>query len=550
MRICPKCRTAYTEGEKICPKDGVRTVDAREMAERDGDPLRGATIAGRFRIIERIGSGGMGAVYRAEQIGLGRQVALKILKKDLAYDRDTVTRFQREAKAMSLLTHPHTVRVFDFGVTDDGLLYLAMELLEGDLLTQKIERDGPMNIRQALLVTRDILASLAEAHSKGIVHRDLKPDNIFLASVEGRAEPVVKVLDFGIAKIVQGEKKIDQLETQAGTVFGTPRYMSPEQAQGKPLDPRSDLYSVGVLLYQMLVGHAPFVDDDAVVVMAKHIKEKPKPLHVAAPSQPVHAGLERLVAKALEKDANRRYASADEFCAAIDAELPVVDEVLRTFARSGRRPRRPLGARGIALLGGGLAAVAVVALLVALGQPGGAGAAGGDAGRGGVAVITLDDTGLRTGANTGAATRAEAVEPTQPQGVPPVLVQSTPPGADIYRGEEWIGQTPFPLALSPSEGVVRLRLRLEGHRETEVDVLAGTPAPIVELPEIRSVSRGGAARRGGGATAGAASGGAAGASAAASGSAGTGEARGAAPSPGGSAGAGAARRGDPYERFD
>jgi serine/threonine-protein kinase len=499
MRICPTCRAAYTAGEKICPRDGVRTVDAREMAERDGDPLRGVTIAGRFRVLERIGSGGMGAVYRAEQVGLGRQVALKILKRDLAYDRDTVTRFQREAKAMSLLTHPHTVRVFDFGVTEDGLLYLAMELLEGDMLTQKLERDGPMNIKQALLVARDILASLAEAHSKGIIHRDLKPDNIFLARVEGRAEPVVKVLDFGIAKIVQGEKKIDQLETQAGTVFGTPRYMSPEQAQGKPLDPRSDLYSVGVLIYQMIVGHAPFIDDDAVVVMAKHIKEKPKPLHVAAPWQPVHAGLEQLVARSLEKDPAKRYASADEFCAAIDAELPVVDEVLRTFAKTGRRPRRPLSARGLAVLGVGAAAIAVIGLGIALARPGGAGAAGAGLRDGEPTVVAVDEGGTaRTPTEPAAAaarvSRAEVDAPA----TPPVLVQSNPPGADIFRGETWVGQTPHLLALTPEDGVVRLRLRLDGHRDTEVDVLAGTPAPVVELPEQRASARGGVVRRAGG----------------------------------------------------
>src|SRR5215813_4081954 len=277
MRICPKCRTVYTGTEKLCAKDSTRLVDAREHAEAEADPLRGVTIAGRFKISERIGT-----VYRAEQAGLGRPVALKILKKELVFDSDTVTRFHREAKAMSLLTHPNTVRVFDFGETQDGNLYLAMELLEGELLTHRTDREGVIDVKLAVEFVREILHSLAEAHQKAIIHRDLKPDNIYLARVEGRADPVVKVLDFGIAKIIEGDRKVDQLETQAGTVFGTPRYMSPEQAQGKKLDARSDLYSVGVLLYQLLVGHAPFVDDDAVVVMAKHIKETPLPVRKAA----------------------------------------------------------------------------------------------------------------------------------------------------------------------------------------------------------------------------------------------------------------------------
>jgi serine/threonine-protein kinase len=245
MRICPKCRKSYAKkGQSTCPEDGTKLVEPRELEEADKDPLLGRTIGGRFKIVERVGTGGMGTVYRAEQTGLDRSVALKILRKELSWEQDTVTRFHREARAMSLLTHPNTVRVFDFGETEDGLLYFAMELLEGELLTAKVERDGALDVEEAIRVAHQILRSLAEAHSKGIIHRDLKPDNIYLAHVEGHPDSVVKVLDFGIAKVVEPERRIDQLETQAGTVFGTPRYMSPEQAQGKTLDPRSDLYSV------------------------------------------------------------------------------------------------------------------------------------------------------------------------------------------------------------------------------------------------------------------------------------------------------------------
>ncbi|MFW5921210.1 MAG: serine/threonine-protein kinase, partial [Polyangiales bacterium] len=232
MLICPQCRTTYPPGAAQCRTDGAALVDARELAEAEGDPLVGTTIAGRFYVEARIGTGGMGSVYRAVQSGLGRKIALKILKEEVSWDRDAVTRFHREAKAMSLLVHANTVRVFDFGETDEGLLYLAMELLEGEVLTERSEREGPMDVEDSVRIAQQILASLHEAHSKGLIHRDLKPDNIFLARVEGHDEPVVKVLDFGIAKAWQGDRKLDQLETQAGTVFGTPRYMSPEQAQG------------------------------------------------------------------------------------------------------------------------------------------------------------------------------------------------------------------------------------------------------------------------------------------------------------------------------
>ena len=211
---------------------------------------------------------------------------------------------------MSLLTHANTMRVYDFGQTDDGLLYLVMEFLEGELITQRVARLGPLPVLEALRITQQILRSLAEAHTKGIVHRDLKPDNIFVARVAGHRTAVVKVLDFGIAKIVTPDRAVDQFETQAGTVFGTPRYMSPEQAQGAPLDRRSDLYSVGAMLYQMLTGRAPFTDDDAVVVMAKHIREMPEPPRQVVPERPIPEKLEAVVMRSLAKEPDQRFQTA------------------------------------------------------------------------------------------------------------------------------------------------------------------------------------------------------------------------------------------------
>ena len=481
MRICPQCRTVYTGGEKSCPRDGTRTVNAREHAEAEGDPLRGVVVAGRFKILERVGIGGMGTVYRAEQSGLGRAVALKILKKEFVPDRDTVTRFHREAKAMSLLTHPNTVRVFDFGETPEGLLFLAMELLEGELLTHRIEREGALDVATAIGFAKEILASLSEAHEKGIIHRDLKPDNIYLARVEGRLAPVVKVLDFGIAKVIQGDRQIDQLETQAGTVFGTPRYMSPEQAQGKRLDPRSDLYAVGVLLYQMLVGHAPFIDDDAVVVMAKHIKEKPQSLHAAAPTRPIPASLERAVLKALEKDSTGRFATSDEFVKRLDSTLPDVEEAAR-LSRTGRYSRSPLNGVSRAVLfgaGGGLllASAIAIALVVKSGSQDDAD----------VTAIAVDAAPVPPmGAPPGPAPPGPAPNVrSTPTPAASVEVRSEPAGAEVWREGQMLGVTPLSVAVAAGESAVSVELRKPGFTASSALLVPGEQSPIVALAADR-----------------------------------------------------------------
>ncbi|MBL8681520.1 MAG: serine/threonine protein kinase [Myxococcales bacterium] len=322
MLVCPLCNAHFEPGTKRCPSDGRRPLEASVIEAAQGDPLLGATVAERYVIVGRVGSGGMGTVYRAEQQGMGREVALKVLRKDLGRDPDTAARFHREARTLSQLKHPNTVTVFDFGQTSDRLLFLAMELLEGEMLSTRIKREGPLDVQLAIRTAVGVLRSLDEAHARGIVHRDLKPDNIFLAKVHGVLaddSESVKVVDFGIAKIRDGERGIDALQTQEGTVFGTPRYMSPEQAQGKPIDGRSDLYAVGVLLFHMLTGRPPFTDDDAVIVMAHHIKTVPPPVRQVAPNRPIPESLEKLVQRVLAKDPLKRPQTAAEFLALLDA---------------------------------------------------------------------------------------------------------------------------------------------------------------------------------------------------------------------------------------
>ena len=339
-------------------------VPAAELGRSDGDPFLGTTIAGRFVIIGRLGAGSMGTVYRARQEAMGRDVAVKILRSDRALDEQAKARFSREARAMSLLSSPHTVTVFDFGEIpapvseDDDLesmgssLYLAMELLEGESLGERLRRMGRLPVAEAVRIARHALLSLAEAHEKGVIHRDLKPDNLFLAIApyehDGERLPLAKVLDFGIAKIeVEKGSRLDALETQAGTVFGTPRYMSPEQAQGRSLDARSDLYALGVILYQMLVGRPPFVDDDAVVVMAKHIQAIPSPPEVACPDAAIGPDLSKVVMQALAKDPRERPADAREMLDALD----------RAAEAQGAMSRRSSSARPLASVSGEIAAV-------------------------------------------------------------------------------------------------------------------------------------------------------------------------------------------------
>jgi eukaryotic-like serine/threonine-protein kinase len=269
---------------------------------RPGDPtqLLGKVIDGRYEILQVIGEGGMGVVYRARQTSIDRMVAVKMLSSDLAKDRNWVQRFYNEAKACSRLHHPNTIKIFDFGQTRDGRLFMAMEFLDGLSLRQVISQQAPLDPMRVLKIVQQCCASLSEAHNLGIIHRDIKGDNVFLIDLPGSRDHV-KLLDFGVAKLLMTE----EFATQVGVVFGTPQYMSPEQGRGEPLTPRSDLYGVGILAYEMLTGSVPFSDPVPTNVLQMHLKTPVPPLPARVPE-----AVRQVVMRALEKEPSRRYQTA------------------------------------------------------------------------------------------------------------------------------------------------------------------------------------------------------------------------------------------------
>jgi serine/threonine-protein kinase len=340
MKRCPTCATTFVRGGKFCPEDGSQLVDTLDatvtpdantddlatipiglapehmnaaMGSTSGrlvgdDALVGQIIAERYRIDEVVGRGGMGVVYRARHLLLDREVAVKLLRPQFVTDERAVARFLREARAMALIDHVNAVHVYDFGVLPGGA-FLVMEFVEGDSLRMDLMRRAPLPLWEAVAITEQICAAVQAAHDQSVLHRDLKPENIMLRDDDEMV--VVKVVDFGLAKIISGDEEDDGHKsiTSTNELFGTPCYMAPEFFEGAQIDARSDVYAIGIILYEMLAGAPPFRGTMQTVIGA-HLFKEAQPVTMANGDVP--ASIDALLRQTLRKDRSERPASAGD----------------------------------------------------------------------------------------------------------------------------------------------------------------------------------------------------------------------------------------------
>jgi eukaryotic-like serine/threonine-protein kinase len=444
---------------------GTNSFPDIEAPSRDRrDPYVGSIIDGRYKVETVLGEGGMGVVYRCSHTIIGKKLALKVLRADLARDGEVTERFLNEARSASAIGNPHIIDISDFGQLPDGSTYFVMEYLTGQSLTEAIGVGQSMPLPRLVKVARQLGEALAAAHVAGIVHRDLKPDNIFLIE-RGSEKDFVKILDFGIAKVSSSEGKL----TRAGAVFGTPHYMSPEQAAGMEVDHRGDIYSLGVILYELASGKTPFDADNFMGVLSQHMYKAPPSLRDLAPNPAeISDGLEAIVAKCLAKRAELRYQSMHELVvdlerlgtgatpSAVYAEP--VEELAMPARYYGEGTESEPETKGRGLL------VGVLVSLIAL-------AAGG-------ALYTL--TNRKPPADPPVA--AAAAEPVAPKpALPaaklemrpgPVMRQvliATEPVANVYRGTEDLGMSPVSVELADGQSV-ELSIRAEGYKDARVIV--------------------------------------------------------------------------------
>jgi serine/threonine protein kinase len=316
MRLCFDCGSPLSDSSNECPRCG-------SLLKEQADPLVGAIFTDKYEIEEKLGAGGMCDVYRARHVRIGKEVAVKVLHPELAADPKIVERFEREARAASLVRHPNAINIMDYGVAAGNTPFLVMELVEGATVRELLKRHGAMTVERVAGIVNQACAALEAAHSVGVIHRDIKPENIIISEYDGR--DWVEVVDFGIAKIQEDVSRRAAL-TGANLIIGTPRYMSPEQAEEKPVDARSDIYSFGVVVYEMLAGMPPFSGGTATRLLIAHAVEPPPPLAGQRPDIPPEVAA--VVMRALDKHPARRQQSALEFA--------------REFERAADPARKPV----------------------------------------------------------------------------------------------------------------------------------------------------------------------------------------------------------------
>lgn len=311
MKLCLVCNFQFGDEQELCPKDLSKLVPIGK------DPLIGKLIQDRYRIESLIAKGSMGVIYKATQELIGREVAVKVMHNYLVSDDESLKRYHKEAKAASRLNHPNITTIYDFGVLASGQPYIVMDLLTGKTLADYLKDRNQLTLNQTLMVFQQVCLALAEAHKCGIVHRDIKPENIVIDELPDGKSIQVKVVDFGIATFSEGVDDTLGKITKTGTVCGSPFYMSPEQCDASKLDHRSDLYSLGVVLFETLTGKVPFESKDIYQVLTMQVKDAPPKLKKMRPDLEFPDSIESVVAKSLAKEPDQRYQTADEFWLAL-----------------------------------------------------------------------------------------------------------------------------------------------------------------------------------------------------------------------------------------
>ncbi|MDB4985066.1 MAG: Serine/threonine protein kinase PrkC, regulator of stationary phase [Myxococcaceae bacterium] len=514
-----------TEHLKLVPEPNAPPVD----------PLIGRVLDGRYSIESVLGEGGMGLVYKARHVTLGKPLAIKVLKAEVSKDQEIVQRFRQEAQSATAIGNHHIIDISDFGVLPDGSTYFVMEFLDGISLTKAIEPNKPLKSARTIHIAKQLCRALGAAHEIGIVHRDLKPDNIYLIS-RGGDKDFVKVLDFGIAKVGGQKSKL----TQVGQVFGTPHYMSPEQCSGTQVDKRTDIYALGVIMYEMTSSRVPFDADNLMGILTKHLYEEPVQPHELPPPVDVPPALEAVIMKCLAKKPDLRYQTMQEVLA--DLELveqgltpTAVVEGVRRATQNARENSREIRTEGTArgtttgfaadgtafdipktrptglIIGGVVGALLLVGGIVFALSGGDDGAAAVKpepaAERASDTHRAADDTKAEPGLPMPPAiptpplervaeeTKAEAVAEAP---VVRVHISSSPEGAEVLGDGALLGRTPFEVE-RPKRGepALELTLKFAGHKDAAVRISANTqdklqitldkkrgPGPGVSTPSV------------------------------------------------------------------
>jgi serine/threonine-protein kinase len=325
MKVCPACRIDYGGGEVFCPVDATRLITTSQMSASPldpNDPLIGNVLAGRYQVKNRIGEGGMGLVYEGLHRDIDKRVAIKVLRDDLSRRPEVVARFRQEAKSASRIGHENIVDIFDFGETRHGASYFVMEFLEGEDLGNLLGKKATIEAERACDIVLQCCRALSATHAKGIVHRDIKPENIFLTQRDG-IDDFVKIVDFGIAKMsdIETDGAPGRKLTKTGMIFGTPEYMSPEQAGGRELDHRVDVYALGIILYECLAGRVPFEGDTFMGILTQHLTAEAPAIDEVNPHAKVTQELELVIRKALAKSPDDRYQDTEELSEAVVCAL-------------------------------------------------------------------------------------------------------------------------------------------------------------------------------------------------------------------------------------